>query len=61
MIRPFNTFSYSLQAAVELLAAETQNRSEITFTGISSKDKQVEPGDIFVAIPGEKVHGAGCS
>ena len=58
MIRPFNTFSYSLQAAVELLAAETQNRSEITFTGISSKDKQVEPGDIFVAIPGEKVHGA---
>ena len=58
MARPFAQFSYSLTAAVELLSAETAHFKEITFSGLTHKDSQVEPGDIFLAFPGANVHGA---
>jgi UDP-N-acetylmuramoyl-L-alanyl-D-glutamate--2,6-diaminopimelate ligase len=58
MIRPFNSFSYSLGAASELLNAEKKNFAEVEFTGITHKDSEVLPGDIFLAFPGARVHGA---
>ena len=58
MIRPFNTFSLSLEKAAELLSAELKNFAEINFTGLTHRDSDIEPGDIFIAIPGLQRHGA---
>ena len=58
MLRPFAPFSLSLTAAKELLSAEQKNFQEISFTGLTHKDSEIEPGDIFLAFPGAKVHGA---
>ena len=58
MVRPFNEFAYSLEDAAELLSAEKVNFSELTFTGITHVDSEIQPGDIFLAFPGAKVHGA---
>lgn len=58
MERPFNEFSYSLTKAAELLAAERKDFQEVIFTGITHVDSEVIPGDIFLAFPGAKTHGA---
>lgn len=58
MIRPYSPFSYSLKRAAELLGAEIINGSDLTFTGITHKDSDVQSGDIFLAFPGARVHGA---
>lgn len=58
MVRPFNQFLYSLADARELLQAECINFSDITFSGLTHVDGDVEAGDIFLAFPGAKVHGA---
>ena len=58
MIRPFNEYSYSLQQASDLLSAENKNFKELTFTGLTHIDSEVQPGDIFLAFPGAKSHGA---
>lgn len=58
MLRPYNTFSYALEDAAQLLGAEKKNFLDITFTGLTHKDSEILPGDIFLAFPGAKVHGA---
>lgn len=57
MLRPYNTFTYTLEDAARLLGAETKNFKDVTFTGVTHKDSEVLPGDIFLAFPGAKVHG----
>jgi UDP-N-acetylmuramoyl-L-alanyl-D-glutamate--2,6-diaminopimelate ligase len=58
MVRPFNEFSYSLEDAARPLGAQVINPSSISFTGLTHVDREIEPGDIFLAFPGAKVHGA---
>ena len=58
MVRPFNEFSYSLETAAELLGAEKKNFTELSFTGLTHVDSEIQPGDIFLAFPGAKAHGA---
>ena len=58
MIRPFSDFNYSLSDAAELLSAAKLNFKELTLTGLTHVDSEVQPGDIFLAFPGAKVHGA---
>lgn len=58
MARPFNEFSYSLSDAAELLGAEKDNFTDVTFTGLTQTDSDVQPGDLFLAYPGAKSHGA---
>jgi UDP-N-acetylmuramoyl-L-alanyl-D-glutamate--2,6-diaminopimelate ligase len=58
MVRPFNEFSYSLESAAELLNSEKINFRDISFTGLTHVDSEVQPGDLFLAFPGAKVHGA---
>jgi len=48
----------SLSVAADLLSAEVKNSSDISFSGLTHKDSEVEIGDIFFAFPGAKVHGA---
>lgn len=58
MSRPFNEFSYSLTQAAELLNADVKNADEVSFSGLTHVDSEVQAGDIFLAFPGAKVHGA---
>jgi UDP-N-acetylmuramoyl-L-alanyl-D-glutamate--2,6-diaminopimelate ligase len=58
MIRPFNSFALSLEKASELLNAQEKNFKNVEFSGISFKDSHVQPGDIFLAFPGARAHGA---
>lgn len=57
MLRPYNSVSYRLEDAAQLLGAERKNFKDITFTGVTHKDSAVLPGDIFLAFPGAKFHG----
>lgn len=57
MLRPYNSFSYSLEDAAQLLGAEKKNFLNIAFTGLTHKDSEILAGDIFLAFPGAKVHG----
>jgi UDP-N-acetylmuramoyl-L-alanyl-D-glutamate--2,6-diaminopimelate ligase len=58
MVRPFNEFSYSLEEAARLLSAEKLRFTELSFTGLTHVDSEVQAGDIFLAFPGAKTHGA---
>ena len=50
--------SFSFERAAQLLSAEEKNADRISFSGIVSQDIDVEPGDLFVALPGQNVHGS---
>jgi UDP-N-acetylmuramoyl-L-alanyl-D-glutamate--2,6-diaminopimelate ligase len=58
MIRPFIPFALTLEAASKLLNAREKNFSNVEFTGLTHRDTDVQPGDIFFALPGAKVHGS---
>jgi UDP-N-acetylmuramoyl-L-alanyl-D-glutamate--2,6-diaminopimelate ligase len=58
MLRPYSSFSYSLEEAAVLLSAGKKNFTDVSFTGVTHRDSDVLPGDIFLAFPGAKVHGA---
>ena len=58
MIRPFNAFSLSVEKAAELVSGSIQYYSDITFSGLTHKDSEIQPGDLFLAFPGAKRHGA---
>lgn len=57
MIRPLAEFSARLSDTASLVAA-IPLAEDLVFTGVTHSDKDVEAGDIFLAIPGAKVHGA---
>ena len=58
MIRPVETFEASLADAAQLVGASLRATTPIIFTGVTHRDADVEPGDLFIAIPGAHVHGA---
>jgi UDP-N-acetylmuramoyl-L-alanyl-D-glutamate--2,6-diaminopimelate ligase len=58
MLRPYSSFSYSLEEAAVLLSAGKKNFTDVSFTGVTHRDSDVLPGDIFLAFPGAKAHGA---
>jgi len=58
MIRPLATYSLALSEVAHLVSAEILNSSDVTISGISLRDKDIEAGDLFVAVPGANVHGA---
>ena len=64
MIRPLANFSLNLSEVAQLVSAENieaikKLAAGIEITGVVHSDSEVEAGDIFLAIPGTKVHGAG--
>lgn len=61
MIRPLQEFSLKLSHVAELIGAsfnESETETDLKITGITHLDSEIEPGDIFSAIPGANVHGA---
>ena len=57
MIRPLASFTANLEDAAQLIGASLRG-SNLAFTGATHVDTDVEPGDLFIAIPGARVHGA---
>ncbi len=57
MIRPLAPFTANLSDAAQLVSASVHG-ADISFTGATHRDTEVEPGDLFIAIPGAQVHGA---
>lgn len=54
MIRPIGEKSFSVSDAARLLGGEVIGEPNVLFTGVVQSDKDVEPGDLFVALSGEK-------
>ena len=54
MIRPIGERNLSLTEAARLLGGEVIGEGAVLFTGVAQNDKDIEPGDIFVALSGEK-------
>ena len=58
MIRPLATFSMTVADAAALVNGSYQGDDKLSFTGITDRDSEIEPGDLFIASPGSTVHGA---
>jgi UDP-N-acetylmuramoyl-L-alanyl-D-glutamate--2,6-diaminopimelate ligase len=57
MIRPLAPFTATLEDVAQLVGASLHGAS-LSFRGITHVDSEVEPGDLFIAVPGGRVHGA---
>ena len=61
-MRPFNEFSLSLSKIADLIGAaksiNDEELSNVLITGMTHNDSDVQPGDLFIALPGAKRHGA---
>ena len=57
MIRPLAPFTATLTDMAQLVGASLHG-SDLTFTGITHVDSEVEAGDLFIAVAGAHVHGA---
>ena len=62
MIRPLTESQRTLATVLSTVGAQSDltvsELDEITITGISSSTSDIEPGDLFCAFSGAKVHGA---
>ena len=60
MLRPLTNHERKLSALCTIVGAEcsTDSINEIVVTGIAQTSNSVLPGDLFVALAGEKFHGA---
>ena len=60
MIRPIADYSKTLSQVGNFLGIEGQvgREGEVSFSGITANSKQVNQGDLFIALPGAKFHGA---
>ena len=58
MSSPSKTLESIAQIISAQSATDTFELKNLLITGISQSSKDVEEGDIFIALPGEKTHGA---
>ena len=56
-LRPLANYSRSLGELSRFLGVAEQ-AGETVFTGVSSDSRSAQPGDLFIAVPGAKQHGA---
>lgn len=57
MERPLRRYERSLRSVTELLGADLASE-DIVISGLTQTSQEIEPGDIFLAFPGAKTHGA---
>lgn len=59
MQRPLANCSKPLSAVLSVVGAQCAEKTEsVNVTGISQSSSEVVTGDLFIALPGEKFHGA---
>lgn len=57
MERPLMRYERSLRSIADLFGAVVDS-GEVMVSGLTQSSQEVEPGDIFLAFPGAKTHGA---
>lgn len=57
MERPLTRYERSLRSIADLLGAVVET-GEVMASGLTHSSQEIEPGDIFLAFPGAKTHGA---
>jgi UDP-N-acetylmuramoyl-L-alanyl-D-glutamate--2,6-diaminopimelate ligase len=57
-MRPLLDYSTTVEEICTLLSAQSSLNGQLKITGVSSDDKSVQPGDLFLAYPGKNSHGA---
>ena len=58
MTRPIEEFKRTVEAVAAIANAELRGDAATVITGLTHSSKDVQAGDLFVALPGEKNHGA---
>ena len=58
MSRPIEEFKRTLESVAAIANAQLTGDSATVVTGITLSSNSVQAGDLFVALPGEKTHGA---
>ena len=58
MTRPIEEFKRTVEAVAAIANAELRGDAATVITGLTISSKDVQAGDLFVALPGEKNHGA---
>jgi UDP-N-acetylmuramoyl-L-alanyl-D-glutamate--2,6-diaminopimelate ligase len=58
VLRPIETFEVSLESIRSLIDGEIIGDSSIQVNGLSQSSKDIQPGDLFIALPGDNFHGA---
>ena len=58
MSRPIEEFKRTVQSVAAIANATLTGNSTAVITGISLSSNDVQEGDLFIALPGEKAHGA---
>jgi len=56
--RPIEEFKRTLESVAAIANAQLTGDPATVVTGISLSSNNVQEGDLFVALPGEKTHGA---
>lgn len=57
MERPLMPFERSLRSVADLLTADLEG-NDVMISGLTQTSQEIEVGDIFLAFPGAKTHGA---
>ncbi len=58
MTRPIEEFKRTVEAVAAIANAELHGDAATVITGLTLSSKDVQAGDLFIALPGEKNHGA---
>ena len=58
MTRPIEEFKRTVESVSTIANATIKGDGKTIITGLSLSSKNVQEGDLFIALPGEKVHGA---
>jgi UDP-N-acetylmuramoyl-L-alanyl-D-glutamate--2,6-diaminopimelate ligase len=56
--RPIEEFKRTVEAVAAIANAELHGDAATVITGLTLSSKDVQAGDLFIALPGEKNHGA---
>ena len=57
-MRPILDYAITVERICSLLGGESSLDGQLTLTGVSSDNRRVSPGDLFLAYPGRTTHGA---
>lgn len=58
MLRPIEEFKRTVESVAALANANLSGNPATVISGLSLNSNSVQQGDLFIALPGEKVHGA---
>ena len=58
MSRPIEEFKRTVESVAAIANATLTGDATTVVTGLSLSSNSIQPGDLFIALPGEKAHGA---